>query len=65
MSKYYITCGNMQYIISSQTADEAIRKFVKEMHGRGILLSPIIYVDEKGFNKTNKYNTDAYLKEEQ
>ena len=55
----------MQYIISSQTADEAIRKFVKEMHGRGILLSPIIYVDEKGFNKTNKYNTDAYLKEEQ
>lgn len=54
----------MQYIISSQTVDEAIRKFVQEMHGKGILLSPIIYVDERGFNKTNKYSTDEYLKEE-
>ena len=63
MSKYYITCGAMQYIVSSQTVEEAIKKFIHDMRGKGIMISPIIYVDEKGFNKTNKYNTDEYLKD--
>ena len=63
MSKYYITCGNLKYIISSESIDEAIKKFIHDMHGKGILLGPTIYVDEKGFNETNKYSTDKYLKE--
>jgi hypothetical protein len=63
MSKYYIICGSLQYIISSQSVDDAIRKFIKDMHGKGIMLAPTIYVDEKGFNKTNKYSTDKYLRD--
>lgn len=65
MSKYYIICGSLQYIVSSENIDTAIRKFIKDMHGKGILLSSIIYVDEKGFNKTNKFNTDEFLKEDE
>lgn len=61
MSKYYIVCGNLEYIISSNSKEEAIKKFVSDMSGKGIMLAPIIYIDEKGFNKTQKYNTDEFL----
>lgn len=63
MSKYYIICGSIKYITSSISIEEAIKKFVNDFRGKGIMLEPIIYVDEKGFNKTNKYSTDKYLKD--
>jgi hypothetical protein len=63
MSKYYIICGSLQYIVSSKSIEDAIKKFVQDMHGKGIMLGPTIYVDEKGFNKTYKYSTDKYLKD--
>jgi hypothetical protein len=65
MPKYYVTSGQINYIIDSTNEINAILATLKYYKGKGMMSSLKICVSETGFDDSTNwicYDTDEYMR---
>lgn len=58
--KYYVTDGTNRLTIDRQTPYDAAFMFVHNFSGRGIMLSPFLHVNERGFSHSEIDTGEIY-----
>jgi hypothetical protein len=66
MPKYYVTSGQMKFIIDSADEISAILATFRHYKGKGKMPAPTVCVSEHGFDHSENltcYDTDKYMKQ--